>query len=517
MSDATNRLGLPLLFPSQALKHVTINDALLALDGLVHAVVQTSETAQPPSSAIEGELHIIAPGAGGAWAGLGGQLAQWRDGGWTVHVPKPGWAVRIASDGLSVRVFSGTGWVRPDVRCRRLEADGVDLGRGQGSIASNTAIGDGVLASTVGGGENTGVGQHALGACTNGAQNTAVGRYALGSTTSGQLNAALGQLALLFNSTGSYNTAAGQAALYANTTGNANTAVGQAALFFNGVGSYNTALGQAALYGNTDGGANTALGASALTANTTGIQNTAVGLAALAANTGGSLNTAVGHGALSVGTERMNCAAIGHNAQVTGNNQVQLGDSSTTVYVYGTVQNRSDARDKTDIRDTVFGLAFIQALRPVDFRWDLREDYTGGQPDGSKARRRFHCGLLAHEVALAAAAHGHEFGGVQDHARAGGADVMSLGYDELIAPLIKAVQELASRVALLERVGGPQASDAAAAGSERSGDPRDDTNQPGDPRDSGRQPAHLHQAGPACARADPPRRAVPHHSQRTAS
>lgn len=487
MSEATTRLGLPLLLPSQALKHVTINDALLALDGLVHAVVQSGETAQPPATAVDGDLHIIAPGAGGAWAGLGGRLAQWCEGGWKIHVPRPGWTVRIAGDGLSVRVFSGTGWVKPDVRCGRLEADGVEIGRGQGGVASNTALGDGVLVSTDGGGENTGVGQHALGACTSGAQNTAVGRYALGSTTTGQLNAALGQLALFFNATGSYNTATGQAALYANTTGNANTAVGQAALFFNGTGSYNTALGQAALYGNTIGGANTALGASALTANTTGIQNTAVGLAALAANTSGSLNTAVGHSALSAGAGRMNCAGIGHNAQVTGDNQVQLGDSSTTVYVYGTVQNRSDARDKTDIRDTVFGLAFIQALRPVDFRWDLREDYADGQRDGSKARRRFHCGLLAQEVATAAAAHGHAFGGVQDHAHAGGADVMSLGYDELIAPLIKAVQELASHIERLERVSCPTAGgDADAAGRERSVDPRDDTKQRRQSRDPGR-------------------------------
>ena len=487
MSDATTRLGLPLLYPSQALKHVTINDALLTLDGLLHAVVPTSETAHPPLSPVDGELHIIAPAAGGAWAGRGGQLAQWRDGGWKVHVPKPGCAVRIASDGLSVRVFSGSDWVRPDVRCAKLEADGVDLGRGHGSIASNTALGDGVLVSTDGGGENTGVGQHALGACTSGAQNTAVGRYALGSTTTGQLNAALGQLALFFNGTGSYNTALGQAALYANTNGNANTAVGQAALFFNGTGSYNTALGQAALYANTTGGANTALGASALTGNTTGIQNTAVGLAALAGNLTGSLNTAIGHSALSAGTARMNCAGIGHNAQVTGDNQVQLGDSNTTVYVYGTVQNRSDARDKTDIRDTVFGLAFIRALRPVDFRWDLREDYAGGQRDGSKARRRFHCGLLAQEVAITSAAFGHDFGGVQDHARAGGADVLSLGYDELIAPLIKAVQELASRVEKLECVGCPPAGgDAVAAGRERSVDPREDTSQRRPTRNSGR-------------------------------
>lgn len=450
MSEATFRLGLPLLLPSQALKHVTINDALLSLDGLVQPVVQTGETAQPPSSPVEGELHVIGPAAGGAWSGMGGRLAQWRDGGWMIHVPRPGWAVRIAGDGMSVRVYSGTAWVRPEVRCAKLEADGISLGRGQGSRQSNTALGDGVLASITSGSENTGAGQHALGACTTGGQNTAVGRFALGATTSGQLNTALGQLTLSFNTTGSYNTASGQAALYANTGGNANTAMGQAALFFNGTGSSNTAVGQAALYGNTEGGANTALGASALAGNSTGIQNTAVGLAALAGNVTGNLNTAIGHSALSIGTARINCTGVGNNAQVTGDNQVQLGDSATTVYVYGAVQSRSDSRDKTAVRDTVFGLAFIEALHPVDFRWDLREDYGTGPRDGSRARRRFHSGLLAQEVAAAAEAMGQEFGGFQNHALAGGGDVMSLGYDEFVAPLIRAIQELAARVRQLE-------------------------------------------------------------------
>src|SRR3546814_5297739 len=61
-----------------------------------------------------------------------------------------------------------------------------------------------------------------------------------------------------------------------------------------------------------------------------------------------------------------NWTCLGANSVVTGANQVQLGDSATTSYVYGTVQNRSDARDKADIRDTQLGLDFIKALRPVD-------------------------------------------------------------------------------------------------------------------------------------------------------
>ena len=50
-----------------------------------------------------------------------------------------------------------------------------------------------------------------------------------------------------------------------------------------------------------------------------------------------------------------NITCIGYNSQVTGSNQLQLGDSSTTTYVYGTVQNRSDKRDKADIQPTNLG------------------------------------------------------------------------------------------------------------------------------------------------------------------
>ncbi len=37
---------------------------------------------------------------------------------------------------------------------------------------------------------------------------------------------------------------------------------------------------------------------------------------------------------------------------------------------------------------------------------------------------------------------GVDFGGYQDHSVKGGDDVLSIGYEEMIAPLIKAIQEL---------------------------------------------------------------------------
>ena len=190
-----------------------------------------------------------------------------------------------------------------------------------------------------------------------------------------------------------------------------------------------------------------------------------------------------------------NCTYLGFDTRASGSDQVQLGDSTTTTYAYGAVQDRSDARDKTDIRDTLLGLEFVNSLRPVDFRWDMRDDYfdkeeyqedelrtrevpnpeyteDGDEPefieeeytetvtkerlvpvtkDGSRSRNRFHHGLIAQEVKTAADAQGVDFAGYQDHSVHGGLDVLSIGYTEMIAPLIKAVQELSAENAELKQ------------------------------------------------------------------
>ena len=70
--------------------------------------------------------------------------------------------------------------------------------------------------------------------------------------------------------------------------------------------------------------------------------------------------------------------------------------------------------------------------------------------DGSKKRSRYHHGLIAQEVKAVLDAQGIDFGGYQDHKVKGGEDVLTIGYDELIAPLIKAIQELTARVQALE-------------------------------------------------------------------
>jgi hypothetical protein len=98
----------------------------------------------------------------------------------------------------------------------------------------------------------------------------------------------------------------------------------------------------------------------------------------------------------------------------------------------------------------VLGLKFVNALRPVDFKWNYREDYQG-KPDGSRKRNRYHHGLIAQEVKAACNTAGVDFGGYQDHSINGGQDVLTIGYEELIGPLIKAVQQLSAKVEQLEQ------------------------------------------------------------------
>lgn len=240
-----------------------------------------------------------------------------------------------------------------------------------------------------------------------------------------------------------------------------------------GNGPNGARLGIDALASNTTGQSNTAIGYWALISNTTGSTNTAIGSTALNSQTTATGNTAIGYAAITNSANYSNIVGVGAQTEVTGSNQVQLGKSSTTTYAYGAVQNRSDVRDKADIRDTQLGLEFISSLRPVDFKWDMREDYRPDPlpgnateeeraaylesaklanitHDGSKKRNRYHHGLIAQEVKAVLDAQGIDFGGYQDHSIKGGDDVLSIGYEELIAPLIKAVQELAARVATLE-------------------------------------------------------------------
>lgn len=136
---------------------------------------------------------------------------------------------------------------------------GVAVGLGNGSVATNIALGDTALDSNTTGSNNVAVGYNAMTANTDGFQNTAVGSEALDANTSGDYSTALGYQALTAATTADYNVAAGYRALNATTTGGSNTAVGADALLL-ATGTGNTAVGRQAGDSITTGSNNLVLG-----------------------------------------------------------------------------------------------------------------------------------------------------------------------------------------------------------------------------------------------------------------
>ncbi len=109
MAD-TPTLGLPLLAPAQAQKHVTVNEALARLDALAQLTLYSRVETTPPGAPAEGAAYAVGAGASDAWAGMEGQLALWINGGWAFVAPRPGWRAWIADEGVPA-MFDGGGWV----------------------------------------------------------------------------------------------------------------------------------------------------------------------------------------------------------------------------------------------------------------------------------------------------------------------------------------------------------------------------------------------------------------------
>jgi hypothetical protein len=117
----------------------------------------------------------------------------------------------------------------------------------------------------------------------------------------------------------------------------------------------------------------------------------------------------------------------------------------------------SDARLKKNITDSALGLAFIEALRPVSYQWIVGKNVVTQKSEGEESVAtpvpgvRTHWGLIAQEVKQAVDASGvADFAGYVRTDMADPESELGLRYDEFIAPLIKAVQELAARVVALE-------------------------------------------------------------------
>ena len=105
----SNRLALPFIDAAQSQKHVTHNEAVVALDALVHLAVKARNVVAPPAAPVEGDRYLVPPGASGAFAGHADAIAAFDNGGWTFLAPKAGWRAYIESEGLFL-LFDGATW-----------------------------------------------------------------------------------------------------------------------------------------------------------------------------------------------------------------------------------------------------------------------------------------------------------------------------------------------------------------------------------------------------------------------
>lgn len=296
---------------------------------------------------------------------------------------------------------------------------------------NNTATGSSALFFNTSGNNNTASGKSALYSNTTGYSNTASGYESLKLNTTGIFNTANGVRALLSNTIGEANTASGYDALRSNTTGNNNTSIGSSSLYSNITGNDNTAIGYDALGGNSTGSRNTATGHSALSSNTTGNNNTAAGYDALELNTTGYNNTAIGFMALTNNTTGNNNTGIGFDARVpaaTASNQVRIGNTAVTyagVQVAWTIT--SDIRWKENIRTSPLGLQFINALNPVSY---VRKN---------DENKKTEFGFIAQELENTLQEFDVINSGILTKDDEG---MLSLRYNDLIAPMVKAIQEL---------------------------------------------------------------------------
>jgi hypothetical protein len=90
MSENSPNLALPFLLAAQAQKHVTVNEALRILDGLVQLSVLEAR-ASPPGSPVAGTRYLVTATATGAWAGWEGSIALFDDNAWRRLIPQEGW------------------------------------------------------------------------------------------------------------------------------------------------------------------------------------------------------------------------------------------------------------------------------------------------------------------------------------------------------------------------------------------------------------------------------------------
>jgi hypothetical protein len=108
MTDSTH-LKLPFILPGQAQKHITHNEAIVALDTLIQLAVLDRDLNGPPGAPDVNMRYIVGPAPTAEWSGKANQVAAWDGAAWVFHTPEPGWLAFILDEN-GLLVWSGSAW-----------------------------------------------------------------------------------------------------------------------------------------------------------------------------------------------------------------------------------------------------------------------------------------------------------------------------------------------------------------------------------------------------------------------
>ena len=340
---------------------------------------------------------------------------------------------------------------------------GGDFGEDDKDLVGNIAIGyqslDATAANTQRGA--IAIGHQALKSLTSGAANTAIGYQAMFGTTSGDSNVAIGYGACID---------------MGDTFGNNNVFIGKDAAggtWTTEQSDNNVAIGFESMKGAMNNTTyNTCVGSKAGTA-IRGDNNTCIGYSSGVTISTGTNNTCIGYSAGTAGTNLLNgdhniCIGAGSgtdaaNAQYRysiggldpdADNTIFIGNATNHIYAPfnsgdGSWTYTSDIRQKTEIKEDVLGLDFINDLKTVTYKHkspsEFPKEWNGynsedKEPMGGDGLVH---GMIAQDVKKALDKVGvNTFQGWGE----GPDSRQRLSLGSFVLPLIKAVQELSQQV-----------------------------------------------------------------------
>ena len=136
MHESTDRLALPLLAAGQAQKELTHNEAVVRLDALVMAAIESVGLSEPPPAPVAGQCWIVGTAPVGAWQGQAGSIACWTSGGWRFTAAHDGMVAWSRADAMDVRFVDGE-WHKGKLSGHTITLDGKTVVRNrQAAIAA---------------------------------------------------------------------------------------------------------------------------------------------------------------------------------------------------------------------------------------------------------------------------------------------------------------------------------------------------------------------------------------------